>query len=438
MATINYFLWGQKRELVPIFVRFSAGRGTDLMVKSGLLVDPKTWSSKTQTIKQRIRTKEDEELVNRLEGLHEFIKNEAKLNTKEFNKDWLKSVIHRYHNNKGDGSATLNGYIEKVIADGKAGVVKNEKGRNLSPETIKGLKVFQRIFNEYQGVYTEKRVKKLTEDGKTLRPRITIDFNDITIDFYKSFTNFLSDEGFKLNTQGKLLKHLKYFMSKALTEKKHGNREFTEAAFGGLSEDTFAIYLTPEEIEKIYKKDLSSDKRMEIARDKFIVLCETALRVSDYDKIDLNIRTIEGKPFIALYQTKTADPVIIPLTVRMKSILDKYNGHLPHIPEQYVNRYIKTVAQWCGIDEVIRWETTTYGKRHPKSAHKWELITCHSGRRSAATNMYRAGIKTIDIMRITGHHSEKTFMRYIRITNEDAALDISKHDYFNTPLRVAK
>lgn len=438
MATINFFIGGKKRELVPIYVRFSAGRGTDLIVKSGLMVDPKTWSNKTQTIKQRIRSKEDDELIRRLVELHEFIKNEAKIYTRGYTKEWLTSVIYRYNNNKAEDGTSLNSFIEKLISEAKAGTAKSEKGRNLSPATIKGLKVFQRIFNEYQGVYTEKKVKKLTEEGKTLRPKTTIDFNDITVDFYKSFTNFLSDEGFKLNTQGKIIKHLKYFMSKALTEKKHTNREFTETAFGGLSEESFTIYLTPEEIEKIYKRDLSSDKRMEIARDKFIVLCETALRVSDYDKIDINIKTMEGKPFIALYQTKTADPVIIPLTGRMKEILEKYEGCLPRIPEQYVNKYIKTIAQWCGIDELVHWETTKYGKRHPKSAYKWELTTCHTGRRSAATNMYRAGIKTLDIMRITGHKSEKSFLRYIRITNEDAALDISKHEYFNAPLRIAK
>lgn len=439
MATVNYFVSAKKRKIAPVYIRVSAGRGTDLIVKSGLFVNPTQWSNKTQTKKQRIRTKEDDDFMLKIKELKESIEDELKVYGKEFTKEWLTGVIFRYHNKKDADAKTLNEYIEKFLTDAEEGKIKNRSGRNIAPGTARTLRGFQLIFNEYQGVYTDKRRDKLLKENKTLRPQKSIDFEDITIDFYNSFKNFLSDEGYKLNTQGRFIKQLKYFMSKSLIEKKHSNREFKEQAFGGMTEDSFTIYLTPEEIEKIYRYDLSSDKRMEVARDKFIVLCETALRVSDYDKIDVNIRVIEKKPFIALYQTKTADPVVIPLTRRMDEILNKYDGHLPKIHEVYVNKFIKTVAKWAGIDEIIRWEATAYGKRYQKSEPKWKLITCHTGRRSAATNMFRAGIKTLDIMRITGHRTEASFLRYIRLSNEDVALELSKHDYFiGTPLSIAK
>jgi integrase len=439
MATVNYFVSAKKRKIAPVYIRVSAGRGTDLIGKSGLFVNPAEWSNKTQTIKQRIRSKEDDEFVLKLKELKESIENDVKVRGKELTREWLTGVIFRYHNKKDADAKTLNQYIEKFLTEAEEGKVKNRDGRNIAPGTARTLRGFQLVFNEYQGVYTDKRREKLLKENKTLRPQKLIDFEDVTIDFYNSFTNFLTDEGYKLNTQGRFIKQLKYFMSKSLREKKHSNREFKEQAFIGITENSFAIYLTPEEIEKIYRHDLSSDKRMEVARDKFIVLCETALRVSDYDKIDINIRVIEKKPFIALYQTKTADPVIIPLTRRMDEILNKYDGRLPKIHDVYVNKFIKTVAQWAGINETIRWETTVYGKRFPKSAPKWKMITCHTGRRSAATNMYKAEIKPIDIMRITGHRTEASFLRYIRQSNEEVALRLSKHDYFiGNPLSIAK
>lgn len=438
MATVNFFVSAKKIKLAPIYVRLSAGRTVDLIVKSGLIVEPRTWSNKTQTLRQRDRSEDDEKFIKKLTELRVHIENETKLYGKDFTKEWLTAVIYRFHHNKDEDAKNLNEFIERFLTDAEAGLIKNRSGRNLAIGTARGLRGFQLAFNEYQGNYTPKREKARREANKALRPRIEIDFDDVTIDFYNAFKNYLTDEGYKLNTIGRFIKQLKYFMARSLAEKKHTNREFKERAFSGMTEDVFTVYLTPEEVEKIYKYDLSNDKRMDIARDKFIVLCETALRVSDYDKIDLNIRMNRGRPFIYLYQTKTADPVVIPLTRRMEEILDKYDGHLPKIPEQYVNQYIKTIAFWCGIDEVLNWEVTTYGKRHPKTARKWKLITCHTGRRTAASNMYHAGIKVLDIMRITGHRTEKSFLNYIRLTNEDVAYDLSTHPYYTgETLKVA-
>lgn len=438
MATINFFVSAKKRKIAPVYVRLSAGRGTDLIVKSGLMVNPAEWSNKTQTIKQRIKTKEEEDFTSKLRELRTEIEDRIKSYGQEFARQWLESVIYQFHHKKEQDAKTLNEYIEQHIIEIEEGKQQTKSGRNVTIGTARRLRGFQRIFNEYQGVYTEKGLNRLKVAEKKPRPLQLIDFDNVTIDFYKSFNNFLSDEGYLLNTQGRFIKELKYFMNKSLIDKKHTNREFKEQAFGGVTEDSFTIYLTQEQIEKIYQHDLSHDKRLETARDKFIVLCETTLRVSDYDNIDINIRSVKGVRVIDLYQKKTGNRVIIPLTQRMKEILDKYNGQLPRIHENYVNKYIKTVAFQVGLTETVHWETTKYGKKYPKSAKMYELITCHSGRRSGATNMYLAGIPIIDIMKITGHLSEKTFMRYIRITAEETALRLSEHEYFNTPLRIAK
>ena len=61
---------------------------------------------------------------------------------------------------------------------------------------------------------------------------------------------------------------------------------------------------------------------------------------------------------------------------------------------------------------------------------KWELISSHTARRSAATNMYLTGrMKILEIMRLTGHRSEQNFFRYIRLTADDTARSISG-DFF--------
>jgi len=263
-----------------------------------------------------------------------------------------------------------------------------------------------------------------------------LDFEDITVSFYKDFVGFMIDEGYSVNTTGKTTKSLKYMMSKALAEGLHKNRTFKDGAFSGFSEDSHAVYLTLDEIDKIFKYDLRKYPRMELARDNFIVLCETGLRISDYHKIDLSIRERNSRRYIFINQEKTKDPVVIPLSGRMEVILKKYNGSLPRISEQYVNRYIKAVCSWCKIDEPVTWVTQKYGKSYEATAKKYELISCHTGRRSFCTNGYKAGIPVIDLMSLSGHRTEAQFIKYIRITPEEVAERLAGHAFFNGHLKV--
>ena len=50
-----------------------------------------------------------------------------------------------------------------------------------------------------------------------------------------------------------------------------------------------------------------------------------------------------------------------------------------------------------------------------------DRITTHSARRSFATNQYLAGFPSISIMKLTGHRTEKAFMKYIKVTSKEHA-----------------
>jgi integrase len=434
MPTINYFVSAKKRDLAAIYMRLSHGKAVDLIVKSGLFVAPDSWSNARQSIKERIRSEKDDELIEKLAGLKKFIETEFSTHASEVSKQWLIDTIFRFHNNRDPKARDLNGYIDSFIKDADAGIRKNAGGLNLSHGTVKAWKVFQRNFGEYQGIYTEKRRKWRTNEKKPIRGLKTLDFKDITIDFYNSFVRYLTDEGFRPSTIGRHIKELKMFMKKAIEEPAplHNNRQFEYSAFKILNNKSFSVYLTGAEIDKIYNLDLSADPESDIARDAFLVLCETALRVSDYHKVDVNIRTDQdGDKCIFITQSKTGGQVVIPLSARLEKIIDKYKGQLPRIPDQYINKRIKKIAEKCEINEVLRYEVEQYGKRYEKTSKKWELITCHTGRRSAATNMYLAGIPPIDIMKITGHKTERVFLNYIKITPEQNAKKLAKHPYFS-------
>ena len=57
-------------------------------------------------------------------------------------------------------------------------------------------------------------------------------------------------------------------------------------------------------------------------------------------------------------------------------------------------------------------------RNEKKLRPKYEYISTHTGRRTFATLHYRI-IDTPDIMRVTGHKKESTFLQYINQNNDD-------------------
>jgi integrase len=61
---------------------------------------------------------------------------------------------------------------------------------------------------------------------------------------------------------------------------------------------------------------------------------------------------------------------------------------------------------------------------------KYTLVSTHTARRTGATNMYLSGIPVARIMLLTGHKTEQSFFRYIRIEREENAKTLSEHPFF--------
>ena len=123
--------------------------------------------------------------------------------------------------------------------------------------------------------------------------------------------------------------------------------------------------------------------------------------------------------------------VIIPLKDYVKEILRKYEGIPPSaISNQKMNEYLKELGEAAAIKDDIVIASTKGGKRHIETYKKFELITTHTARRSFATNAYLQNVPTISIMKITGHRTEKSFLKYIKISQEDNANKLVNHPFF--------
>ena len=286
--------------------------------------------------------------------------------------------------------------------------------RPLAKGTIKSYRTAFKIISEF------------SEDEYALN------YDTITMDFYYDFVKFLQKKGFSNNYIGNQIKMLKTIMNYAYEAKFHNNLSYKSKSFAKLSEDVEGIiYLNNEELDRIY--DLKLTGKYDIARDFFLISSYSGLRISDFLGLEKeNIEELNGVPVFKLKVKKTNRPLIIPVHPRISEILKKRSGNFPRkISEQHINKALKEIGEMAEINQVIRIEKTIGGKRKIIKKKKYELITAHSGRRNFCTNAYKSGMSTIDIMSISGHRSEKTLLVYLRVSEEERALRMSKHKFFN-------
>jgi integrase len=263
-----------------------------------------------------------------------------------------------------------------------------------------------------------------------LEKNCTLDFEDINLVFYNSFISYMTEKlNYAQNTIANQIKHLKVFLNEATERGINKNYDFKSRKFKKVSVETDKIYLNVKEIKKIYNLDLSATPDLEKMRDLFILGCYTGLRFSDFIQIN-NGNIIDGNK-IKIRTQKTSETVVIPVHPFVKEILNKYNGIIQTLPSNKdLNSCIRTIGELAKIKEMVNISTTRGGKIEKKSVEKYSLISSHTARRSFASNLFLADVPSITIMKITGHKSEKSFLKYIRISQEENANKLLDHPFF--------
>ena len=402
MAKVNYYLSNKPdqngRCLVLLYFSYSGKR---LVVTTNESIHPKNWNRKSQRAKGSMM------------GSLEF---NAKLD------HFSESVNGMYRRAQLDDKVIKRDDLKRRIAE-----IVNRTDESRSKK--KGLFDFiEQFANDSQGVKETATITQYRTALNHLRQFASnvlaksedLAFEEVDLDFYSKFVSYLTlDLGFSKNTVGKYVKTLKVFMNEATERGLNENLSFKSRKFKVISEDTDAIYLNEDEIRRLYSLNLSTNNRLDKARDIFIIGCWTGLRFSDFNQVKAeNIRN--GK--LVLRTTKTDQIIVIPLHSIVLEILEKYEYNLPHvISNQKLNVYLKELGELVGFDEIISITKTVGGMASRKSYKKFELLTTHTARRSFATNQYLRGIPSRLIMMITGHKTEKSFLKYIKVSAEQEA-----------------
>ena len=433
MAKVRFYLHNKKEPETLIFARLHFkyfeidGNGEKkfktLKFSTGETINPEYWNPKNQRAREIKEFPQHPEFNQRLNDIGTIIKNTYRklINDSRGNEitpETLKTEVKEQLNKENKTVKPISNktgfveFIKIIIAESKTGERTTENGTRIKPRTLLSYGTTLNTLTTYE---TKKKLK--------------LKFSDITIDFYNKFVKYLNDNNRAVNTIGGHIKNIKVFMKIANDRGLTENKEYQKRDFKKIDEETQTIYLTENELLKIYNKDFSNNKKLETVRDMFIIGCYTGLRFSD-------LKQLRKEHFsdntITITTEKTGEPVVIPLHWTVKEIFKKYEYTLPRvISNQKFNEYLKLVGEQAEIDDSVIISETRGGLRYDTTVKKYSLISVHTARRSFATNMFLNDIPTLSIMKITGHRTEKTFLKYIKITPEENAQKLLKHPFFS-------
>lgn len=251
-------------------------------------------------------------------------------------------------------------------------------------------------------------------------------FNNINDCFFEELMkySFLKKE-IKNNYFSKILAILKSFLNWCNEKGYNKNREYEK--FKSKSNDIDIIYLTFDELLKLYNYDFESS-RLNHTRDFYCFGCFTGLRFSDLSQLK-SANISETHINISLQKTKTQNH-IIKLNKFSKEILDKYKHTiyepLPIISSQKFNKYIKECCEKIELNNPITITSFIGTKKVQNTFPKYELITSHTARKTFITNSLLLGMEPKAIKKIADIKKDEVLNKYLKITEEYADQQMDK------------
>jgi integrase len=261
-----------------------------------------------------------------------------------------------------------------------------------------------------------------------------ITFETLDQKFLDRFVAYLIKEKKHINnTIEKSITILKTFLNWATDHEYNTKLAFRK--FRHTKEQVDIVYLTEEELQKLFALDLTGKGALEKVRDVFCFGCYTGQRFSDILKISRE--QIKGSTWNVVTK-KTKDIIEVPLNHYALEILKKYTDSskpLPVISNQRTNEHLKTLCEDAGIDESVTITKFRGSEKIETVKKKHELVGTHTARRTFVTLWLEKGGRPETCMERTGHKDYKTFKKYIKITSKVKRVEMDK--IFN-PIPIMK
>ncbi|RDY58021.1 tyrosine-type recombinase/integrase [Flagellimonas nanhaiensis] len=410
MASIRLITRG-KGNPSPLYIRFLNGRSLDIFYNTKIQVDPSEWDNSKSNYKNlksiRNRVKQQarfEKLKSHV--LYEF--NEAYMMGELIDREWLENTVKSFfgrpiieHNMRVSEHFLYYGKFVDWWLKEKAPTWRTQKNKYLEHRAIQQYESFLVLWRGFSTGNTKIRAVDSVMIGE--------------------FVGYLEKNSYSMATIKRHIGRLKFFLFRAETEGINIHPSSKERTFYTKEEEIDVPYLNEDEIEEIFKLDLTHDHVLDYIRDNFIIALWTGLRISDFNH-NLSPENIDGG-YINIVTQKTRTRVMLPIHPHVQSVLDKWNGGLPkRCNDVRFNKKIKVICMLANIDNEVKGKKFDKETKRKKVDYykKWELITAHSARRSFATNLH--GMVNNDILAELGGWADvQMCLHYIKRTKKESA-----------------
>lgn len=423
---INYALKSEVDKTKPslLYIMFTV-KGFRKKISLGYSIIPEYWEQKKKRI--IISTKQTQSQQRKMKQINRFLtKLESEI--ENVNIDEYDTLNDIFPNADEVISKSIASKVKHIIKKLKYGEKEEEQQRfisvlefcnkvinNMDKKIIKrtGRYINSKTIGHHKIVL--KRLTKYLEAYNQTKARF-----DIFDKYFESkFENWLLSQEYTPNTIVATFSVMKVWIKQAEEEGLITDKNFHNWKTKGY--DVEHIYLTEEELKRIYELDLSETKRLhpntvvEEVRDLFIVASQIGLRYGDLNSLNSSNWDLQNK-IVQVHTHKTGETVKVPLSTMAIEIYKKYNGKFPKAQDKgKFNASLKKIGKQAGINTPLFLKSNKGGKMEVKEYKKYELISSHTARRSFATNLYKRSKDSRMVMNFTGHKTEESFRKYICI-----------------------
>jgi len=436
MSEVRFNLRSKKDELTSIYCLYNLN-GNRFRYSSREKIPPKSWSDrkmcalttlgKAQAHKINAKLRKIKRMIYDIEA--DFLAKNEVLSTEVLRSKLDEELFGIKKEKEGLIVEDDNVFAEDKVGNFNRYIDIFIKRRDADPNFADGtIKVYKRFRKQWRRYCTQKH------SGKRFN------FDELSVSILEGFKYHLTNNKSKYsdNLIDKMVRTCKVILNDA-TERGHNeNMDYKSKVFSHSPKPADNIYLNRSELKQIEDLDLSGHSQLEVHRDIFIIGAYTGLRYSDFTRIGKeNIVQVKDKEdkatrVIKIFMKKVNRYVYIPMHPTVERIL-KYHGYNMKqykISNPVINRNLKVIGKKAGIDDDVN-KVTYRNNKGVKTKHKkYDLITTHTARRSFATNAYKAGVPMLNIMRITGHKTSRSFLKYISFDDEENAVLMAQHAFF--------
>lgn len=411
MSRIRFYLKSANAKRSSIQIRVRAGDGASRCVKmgTGLMLDNpgKNWDVTRDRVKPSHRLSQP--INTRLSEIHA----EAQ-----------RLFMHAVTTLKVDPFDYVKEELPKTGLLGAGRATTKDESKPTQPPLLL-VDLFQRFYDAKSGEYADAtmntynttKVHLMGFDEKRGTPSLA---NGVNAEWVDAYRKYLRKRELSDNTLRRSLKILKTCLKWSDERGYITDSSYIRAIKLGNEKESVGVALTKEQLDQLVAVDLTQRKKLDRIRWWYIAQCSTGVRFSDLKMVKMeNV----NNGFLIMQPNKTKDKTIrIPLSPLLERAFAELKNAALDFSAQHYNRMLKDLGRLLEFDQPTVTVKFKGGKRIEDTKPMHELLTSHTARRTFITVLLRAGHPQELVMKLSGHADVRSFMKYVKMTEEDTTL----------------